>query len=350
MKCPEYPADIQLAGVRLLLVEDNALNREFVAELLRSLGLEVDEAENGRIAVAKVQRQDYDAVLMDIQMPEMDGLEATRRIRALAHAPNGARFAGLPIIAITASALDQDAEKCRMAGMTDYLAKPISPERLVAVLEKWAPLPSMPQSGEIPPGLPASPRLDTCAGIRRIGGQADAYYKQLRRFREHYATRAMELQRLIAEKNIQAAEEYCHTLKGISGNIGANALYESVAAVDALLKQGKMPAPAALENLGRLLRQVMSEIDGIASALPAVPIIIGTPQTRAEILAQIDLLAALLDNDMGAAESMLAELRAGVAGSASEQAVNEIAARVDEFAIDEALALLGVLRSRLQAA
>ena len=163
----------------------------------------MDEAVNGQEAVDKVQQQDYDAVLMDIQMPVMDGLEATRRIRALAGQPGGERFASLPIIAMTALAMAQDAEKSRAAGMNDHVTKPIAPDRLMAALAKWVQLPAH-RAGTARPDPAGHDRapppervksrptcwpltsLDTARAIRRIGGKAEAYRKQLRRFREHY--------------------------------------------------------------------------------------------------------------------------------------------------------------------
>ncbi len=128
---------IEINGARLLLVEDNEINREFATELLRGVGIEVDCAVNGAEAVAMVQRLDYDAVLMDIQMLVLDGLDAARQIRALARAEDGERFARLPIVAMTALAMAQDAEKSLAAGMNDHVSKPIAPERLMATLAKW---------------------------------------------------------------------------------------------------------------------------------------------------------------------------------------------------------------------
>ena len=135
-----------LSGARLLLVEDNDINREFATELLLSEGLAVEEAINGAEAVTKVQTGDYDAVLKDIQMPVLDGLEATRQIRALA-APGGERFATLPIIAMTALAMAGDAEKTRAAGMNDHVTKPVNPELLMAALARWVRRPGVGAQG-----------------------------------------------------------------------------------------------------------------------------------------------------------------------------------------------------------
>jgi len=343
-----------LAGVYLLLVEDNDINREFARELLRSEGMEVDEAVNGRDAVEMVRRNAYDAVLMDIQMPVMDGLDAARGIRALADEPDGERFATLPIIAMTALAMAQDTEKSQMAGMNDHVTKPIAPDRLMATLAKWvrlpergkahAPLPAA--SASLPPDLAELTSIDAHEGIRRIGGKIDAYRKQLSRFREHYPDAAEELARLIKEHGLERAEEFCHTLKGVTGNIGAVDLYETITAIDDQLRQGKIPDASRLEHLRALLHRVVADIDGLAALIPA-PGAADRALSRNEILDRLARLEHALEYDLGAAEGLLMELRAGMVGHANETAMVEIAAKADVFAIDEALALIGILRERL---
>ena len=119
------------AGARLLLVEDNAINRDVAMELLNGVGLSVDTAETGREAIDKVRHNNYQLVLMDVQMPEMDGLEATKIIRALYN------FEQLPILAMTANAFDQDQNSCLTVGMNDFVAKPFRPETLYAKVLHW---------------------------------------------------------------------------------------------------------------------------------------------------------------------------------------------------------------------
>jgi CheY-like chemotaxis protein/HPt (histidine-containing phosphotransfer) domain-containing protein len=337
-------------GARVLLVEDNDINREFARELLQSMHIAVDEAIDGEQAVAKVQQRDYDLVLMDIQMPVLDGLEAARRIRALAQQAGGERYSRLPIIAMTALAMAQDEVKSRQAGMNDHITKPVDPQYLMAALAKWLPEGTARASrGRAMSGqsadLLALRSVDAAQGIRRIGGSADAYRKQLRRFREHYAGAADELQRLIAQQGPGAGEAYCHALKGVSGTLGANQLFACVAEIDDALKQGQAPA-AQFERLRQLLQQLTTEIDGLVVSSHA-PSAASAALGSDEILAKLAALATLLNADLGAAELALAELRAGVVGSEAEQAVAEIAAKVDRFAIDEALRLITTLSERL---
>ena len=355
----------QLAGARLLLVEDNDINREFARELLLGEGVAVDEAVNGREAVDRVMRSAYDAVLMDIQMPEMDGLEATRRIRALAEAPDGApggaRFAALPIIAMTALAMTRDAEKSAAAGMNDHVTKPIVPGRLLATLAKWISLPPdriaagavepcAPCGPEAPPDLMALGSLDTRNGIRRIGGKVEAYRKQLRRFRERYADAAAELRRLVAEHDVDGAEQFCHLLKGVSGNIGATAFYERVTAIDERIRRGEMPSGDDLEAMSALLNRIVADIDSVSGAATPPTATEGPVLGPAGIIERLDRLRDALHNDLGALEELLVELEAGTADQHLAAAIREIAAKADIFAIDEATALIAALRERLQSA
>ena len=352
---PDLATSGQLAGARLLLVEDNDINREFATELLRSEGMEVDEAVNGQEAVERVQRRDFDAVLMDIQMPVMDGLEAARRIRTLATLPGQERFAQLPIIAMTALAMVQDAQKSREAGMNDHVTKPVAPDRLMAVLNKWVHLPahrvgipvSAPAVADFPHELLALTSLNTREGVRRIGGKVEAYRRQLRRFREHYADATAQLQRLASDQGLQQAQDYCHTLKGVIGNIGAVALYDHVADIDTALKAGHLPHAAVMDTMQTLLQDVMRDIDRLAasSAPTAAPVaaLLDSGQLR-ERLAH---LKEVLDYDLGSAEPLLAQLRAGVVGTPLEAEIAAIAAKIDVFDIDAAQILLSQLHQHL---
>jgi signal transduction histidine kinase/DNA-binding response OmpR family regulator len=343
----------RLAGAYLLLVEDNDINREFATELLRGEGMLVDEAVNGAEALEMVQQHDYDAVLMDVQMPVMDGFEATQRIRGLAEAPGGERFAALPIIAMTALAMAQDADRSSAAGMNDHVAKPIDPERLIAVLAQWIQLPagrSRPPGfggaasqrvADLPADLQALRVLDAQEGVKRIGGKADSYRKQLRRFREHYADAADELRRCAALADPRQAKEYCHALKGVAGNIGAQRLYECLVALDTGLKENRRLETAMLDEFAGLLQQVMQEIDGLAVEPVPLPAAIAlSPERLRQLLEQ---LAHALRYDLGAAEPLLNELRAGTVGTPREGTVAALAARIDMFDIDGAVEELTAL-------
>ncbi len=350
---PRRPQALGLAGARLLLVEDNDINREFAGELLRSEGMLVDEAVNGQHAVELVRQNHYDAVLMDIQMPVMDGLAAARQIRAMGLEQE--RLATLPIIAMTALAMAHDAEQSHAAGMNDHVTKPIAPERLLTTLARWIRLPdstaepvaaAAPATITCPPDLLALHSLDVREGIRRIGGKVNAYRKQLRRFREGFGDAGQRLAALVATDSLENAESYCHALVGVTGNIGATALFDTLLAINHALRQGQRPSAEALAAMQAMLTALVADIDSVAlaEAAPATP-----PATLplAAVMGLIAQLESALLYDLGRADSVLAELRAGLVGTAAAPAIAKIAANAEAFAIDEAVANAKALRKRL---
>ena len=340
-----------LAGARILLVEDNDINREFAVELLRGEGVLVDEAANGQEAVERVQRKHYDAVLMDIQMPVMDGLQAARRIRRLGDGSGGARFVALPIIAMTALAMASDAQASQEAGMNDHITKPIDPDHLLTTLARWVRVPgdrvatqptaSGGESGRLPDDLSALTHLDAADGLRRIGGRAAPYRKQLRRFGAQYGGAIAELRRLLAQEDLAAAEAHCHSLKGVAGNIGARALFDQVAEIDRLLKQGLRPDAALLDTAQSMLGNVLADIESLADDTP--PPLPEAPPSHAALRDLVERLKTALGSDLGAVEALIDELVRGVAGTPLQPAVQEIADRIDRFELDAALALLASL-------
>ncbi len=351
-----------LSGARLLLVEDNAINREFASELLRSEGMLVDEAVNGRQAVDMVRAEAYDAVLMDIQMPLMDGLEATRQIRAMAAGgEQQARFAEVPIIAMTALAMAHDAEQSQAAGMNDHVTKPIAPERLFATLARWIQVPEgrrrtdhvpvqAPVRVPCPPDLLKLGSLDAREGIRRIGGKVDAYRRQLARFRASYADAAAQLRTLIDECKIEQADSYCHALVGVVGNIGATALFSQLGVIGGQLKDGHAPQSAELDAMATLLEALFDDIDSIAPAAAAAPQADGKQLAGPALVALLERLAEALQYDLGRAAALLAELRAGTVGSPTAPEIAAIAGAADGFAIEDAVRQTNLLRQRVAAA
>lgn len=350
-----------LQGARLLLVEDNQINREFAGELLRSHGIVVDEAVNGEQAVGKIMQNRYDAVLMDIQMPVLDGLEATRKIRALAQTADGKRFADMPIIAMTANAMTSDIEKSLAAGMNDHITKPIDPECLFAALATWMPIPHQPiernaqstiPNTSYPEDLLRLTNLNIVDGIRRIGGNCAAYRKQLQRFREHYPDAASQIRELLNAGKISQAEERCHALKGVSGNMGATQLFEAAAAVDIVLKQNRIPPAEHLQRLETLLHEMIMEIGSINPAAgdeipPIEPYVSAAP---AEISTGLGELASALESDLGAAEAVLEKLRPMLLNGPHQAKLEEIALKIDRFEIDAAQLLVANLLDDLLSA
>lgn len=234
-----YDAALRIAGSHVLLVEDNDINQELAVSLLTTAGVSVDVANNGVEALSMVDTKVYDAILMDCQMPVMDGYVATREIR------KDARFAGLPILAMSANVMTGDKEKCLDAGMDDHIAKPINVAQLFKTLALWIKpreqsqdfLSAKPdakmQAGTILAGA------DTVTALKRLNGNKAIYRKLLVMFRERQGDAA---ERMISAWRIGEREEalrIAHTLKSLAGNIGADALFTAAGNLERAIRQGE---------------------------------------------------------------------------------------------------------------
>ena len=226
-----------IRGARALLAEDNALNRQVALGLLELAGIEADVAENGREAVEMAGRNEYDIVLMDIQMPELDGLSATRMIR------RDERTKDLPVVAMTAHTIADDRKKSLDAGMNDYVTKPIDPDELFEALLRWikpkarkAPAPKPPPTKGDELEAPQIAGLDVPAGLRIAGGNVTFYKSLLRDFHHDYSEVVPDLHTRFEAGDFPAVQATAHTIKGVAGNIGALKLYEAATAVESLLK------------------------------------------------------------------------------------------------------------------
>ncbi|HZX28215.1 MAG TPA: response regulator, partial [Telluria sp.] len=190
-------------GAYLLLVDDNEVNQEVALDLLAAAGVRADVAENGAMALAKIAVTRYDGVLMDCQMPVMDGFEATRRLRAN---PDNA---GLPVIAMTANAMVGDKEKCLEAGMNDFIAKPVDVAQLFTTLARWvkpaAPPPADAAPAAAPNELPPVPGLAMSAALARVGGSTKLMRKLLERFAETQRAAAARIEAAIGANDLAAA-------------------------------------------------------------------------------------------------------------------------------------------------
>jgi CheY-like chemotaxis protein len=335
-----------IKGARILLVEDNELNQDVALELLRDAGFIVDLAEDGKVAVQKVQMTSYDIVLMDMQMPVMDGITATKEIRKFS------QFGQLPIVAMTANAMDGDRQRCLDAGMNDHIPKPVEPDNLWEVLLKWVSKRHVNKTLAVKNSsvhnadadLRVLKSINALDGIRRFGGKVKSYRKQLQRFSTNYQSAVDELKGLIAEEGIAAGEAFCHKLKGVCGTIGANDMFTSVTELDYILKQGKAPTPAQFNNLQQFLHQLISDINGLT---PPVEVMAQVVLDKDDFIFKLSTLARLLENDMGEAGLLLSKLTAGVVGGPFEKDMVDIAINIDFFAIDEALGQIGKLQSQM---
>ena len=274
-------------------------------ELLTDAGLLVDLAENGEQAVAKVDKGDYDLVLMDMQMPVMDGICATRLIR------RQARFARLPIIAMTANAMSVDRDRCLAAGMNDHIPKPIDPEQLFATLINWIrprliceplPVPVMlvPDAGDEALPLPEIPGIDIRLGLCRVRGKRKSYLGMLAKFAGNQGKTLDQLGDRLAAGDWQSAERIAHTLKAVAGNIGATVLQGEAQELETAIRE-KFPAAivdARCASAGLSLARLIVEIDR------ALPVVSGgdgeTPGDAGDICGRF--LTLLADDDSEAVD------------------------------------------------
>lgn len=215
-----------IAGAEILLVEDNEINQQIAVELLEMAGLEVTVAENGQVAIDTLEQRSFDAVLMDIQMPVMDGYDASRNIR------KDEKYQNLPIIAMTANAMTGDKEKCLAAGMNAHIAKPIDPNEMYKELSKWVEPTGKTVAdvkGEIDTvkeandaDLPELKEFDLEPAIARMAGSIKSYRKTLKRVAKTEASAVERIRTAVANEDWQNAVLVAHTLKGVAGSVGAN--------------------------------------------------------------------------------------------------------------------------------
>ena len=216
------------AGVRVLIAEDDPLNQEIAVAMLADTGIDIDLASDGRQAVAKATSTAYALILMDIQMPVMDGLEATRAIRA-----HPERMA-VPILAMTANAFSDDQERCREAGMNDFIGKPVNPEALLAMMVKWLPSQGIPSTTFPAPSSPAVDRhdelvlrlngisgFDAQLGLNNLSRSLETYIPLLGKYVNQYRGEMNIFRERLDAKNMTEAQQFVHSLKGPAAFLGA---------------------------------------------------------------------------------------------------------------------------------
>jgi CheY-like chemotaxis protein len=264
-------------------VEHNELNQEVASELLCDAGLIVDLAHNGQIALNKVRAANYDIVLMDMQMPVMDGLTATREIR------KDARFRDLPVVAMTANAMQGDRERCMAAGMNDHVAKPIEPENLWKMLLKWIKpryagvadaATSVSSPAPLAVDLPTDVEgLDVADGLRRMLGKRGLYLSMLRKFVIGQKLATANIVEALRGELWSAAERRAHTLKGVAGTIGAVDLPRHAQRLEAAIKE-RRPREEIDARLGDLERPLGRLIAQLERQLPPEPEAMAVERSR----------------------------------------------------------------------
>ena len=269
------PALLELRGRRVLLVEDNDVNQLVGRCMLEELGVVVEVAEDGQVALEMLERAAYDLVFMDMQMPVMDGVTATLRIR------EQSVWQDLPIVAMTANAMEADRQRCLQAGMNDYVSKPIEPAEVVRVLKRLlhgrpaaalrkpvaaAQRAAVPQAPTPAPsdGLPRVEGLDTSLGLSRTMHKKPLYLSLLQRFVAGHADVPRQLREALQQGDAATAMRLAHTCKAVAGTIGATRLQEWSGDLEAALKAGHVPA-----GVERLVQPFECEVQRLVAALRA---------------------------------------------------------------------------------
>lgn len=286
-----------IQGARILIVEDNAINRQVATELLEQSAFVVESVTNGQEAVDRLQQADFDCVLMDIQMPVMDGYTATALLR------KEARFATLPILAMTANVLAEDRAKVAAVGMNGHIAKPIDTRELFAALlaairpsDRPLPITLNAQAEDDPQALPeAIPGIDIAAALRRLGDNRPLLKRLLINFHADHNCDGERLRVALLKQNLAAAERLAHTLKGLAGSLEAARLKEAASYIERALAERRVDdAASRVDELTSALAEIT---DGIAARTSQTPARVDTPDELniSAARARCAELATLLD-------------------------------------------------------
>ncbi|MEO5339851.1 MAG: response regulator [Magnetococcus sp. MYC-9] len=365
----------RVGGARILLVEDNHINQQVAQELLGRVGIVVEIANNGREALRRLDASPpFDLVLMDIQMPEMDGYAATTQLR------RDARFAHLPVIAMTAHVLHSVREKCLTAGMNDHITKPIHIQQLYSTLIKWLdpdghaprfarqqpprtggateatlqddkaeetgmreiphraggslhtdPTTHPPESGTgLPPLLDG---IDLAVAMERFRGQQPFFRKMLLGFMR-YATMAGEIRQALDQDDLATAQDLVHTMKGMAGNLAATDLYHAAHAMETSIESGQIQEePNLLIVFEAELRRILATVRTLdtvqTTSVPAKPTGQGDlPSTMPSLESRLQALSHCLRTQDTDAELSLVALKQLLTRSSCQETLRRMEAQM----------------------
>ncbi len=335
-----------MAGARILLVEDNELNQEVVMELLQGTGLKVDLAENGKVALRKLEAERYALVLMDIQMPEMDGITAAKEIR------KRPEWQDLPVLAMTANTREEDRQLCLEAGMNGHISKPFDPPDLWQTLRRWirsnpteAPAMEKLATGAADESgfLEGIPGLEAAVGLRRAMGKRNVYLSLIRKFVQGQKQAAAGIRNAMNQDDFGTAERLAHTAKGVAGQIGAAEVQRLAEAVEKAIRE-RQPRERIAEGVDALAGPLESLVAALEKALPeeqAVSVVEKVDGERVRsVCAQLEKLLSEGDSEAGD----LLEEHGGILKSAFPERFMELSEAVGAFRFEAALEILQAAR------
>jgi two-component system sensor histidine kinase/response regulator len=339
----------RLQGARILLVEDNANNREVALDFLAAAPVEVDVALHGGEAIEMVRDGDYDLVLMDIAMPDIDGLAASRRIRALDKGKT------LPIVAMTAHAMAGDRENSLAAGMNDHITKPIDPEVMFRALLRWIDRTRLEgrrappatrlaaDNGEPEQALPAVPGVDWEKALVSADRNMVRLHKRLRGFLREYGAAPQLVRDALESGRHEPLQRLVHNLKSSAWYLGATQLSTLSNSMEQSLRSGE--AELAMARAPELVTTLESVLAGFA--LVRAPLA-GAARAPADTVRLVQRLGELLRADDAQAEDVLGELQAVLAHARQEAVLAEIRLAIEDVEYAAALAALGRLAHAME--
>ncbi len=342
-----------LRGRRVLLVEDNAINQEVALDLLREVGIRADLAGDGREAVEKARAHDYELVLMDVQMPVMDGLAATSAIRRLP------AYSTTPILAMTASVFVEEQSQCLEAGMNDLVAKPVEPEALFTALARWLPerrqvpatefaVAKPAPDGELRATLADIDGLDVVAGLRGVRGKLPSYARLLRKFALSHSDDMSLLRTRREAGDHVSARRIAHTLKGTAATLGATRLQDMAAGLEAAIRDAAANGPGGAD-LDARITALNRELEALAAAVLAAmpeeatavrPNLDGEPSAPVDPRAAVAQLEALLAADDLRAVSILREIQPHLSQVLPAEPLARLQRQAEEYDFQAALETL----------
>ena len=331
---------------RILLVDDVELNRLVALALLEETGVQVDTAENGLQAVTMAEENDYDLVLMDIQMPEMDGLTATREIRKRPWLQQ------LPILAMTAHVREPDREQSLAAGMNEHLAKPVDQDELYRALFKWiphqSPDPHIAQQEQpaAASSLPELPELDTAKGLAHCMNRPDLYLRILSGFPAEFGASTESINAAITREEWELARRLAHSLKSAAATMGADSLAGLAQAIELQLAEQQQPDATLLNDMDTQLQLLCRQLQAIGPTAATKP---AAASCRDSMLQLLEQLHQLLEKDDAEALAVFESLRTSLAATPAAAAIlEELQHQIEDIEYGAALALLPGLQQLLQ--
>jgi len=338
------PSDIRfLPGSRVLLAEDNEVNQQVARELLASLGIECACAGDGIAALELVRTQRYAAILMDIQMPRLDGIETTRRLKA------DPATRAVPVIALTAHAMSGDRERFLEAGMDDYLTKPIEEIELARVLARWLPHHAQASAPQLPPrsGAPTVDGIDVPVALARVSGKHELLWRLIEDFRTRNADAAARLRALLARGDASAARDLAHTIKGAGATLAATRIAVAAARIENAARDG-VDCAHDLDELDAALRQLCEA--RLPRVTPPAPAAAPRASEHAAVADAIRALRAELIGNSLAAGRACERLRECMPGNDAQGALHELASLIARLEYQAAVQALDRFAASLDVA